>query len=365
MLIGRGRRVLDGAGDRQPVARRSSSRCSPAALLSLLHGVVTIHLRADQVVSGLALTFLGTGLARVLGEGLTNDRRVARLPRLTSRSCPRSRSSGRSCSATRASSSTSASCSCPLAWFWIERTRPGLHLRAVGENPARPTPRGSTCTGSRYAYVVVGGVLAGLAGATITLAVSPGWFGDQTVNGRGWIAIGLVIFAQWSPLRAAFGALPVRGDLAVHPRRPGRRHDPRRHEPVPGRPLRDVLPRDAAVPVRDRGRGHRLARGAPQARSARRPRSGSRTSAGSAAPEAARRLFVAGYSSSRRRGPAAPSGRSRSCRTRAGAARTASRRRPGRPARTRRPPVRRPGPACRRAAGRAASRTRGARTSRR
>ena len=50
-------------------------------------------------------------------------------------------------------------------------------------------------------------MLAGLAGAAITLAISPGWFGDQTVNGRGWIAVGLVIFAQWSPLRAAFGAL--------------------------------------------------------------------------------------------------------------------------------------------------------------
>ena len=59
---------------------------------------------------------------------------------------------------------------------------------------------------TRYAYVFVGGLLAGLAGATITLAVSPGWFGDQTDNGRGWIAVGLVIFAQWSPLRAAFGA---------------------------------------------------------------------------------------------------------------------------------------------------------------
>jgi Uncharacterized ABC-type transport system, permease component len=58
----------------------------------------------------------------------------------------------------------------------------------------------------RYAYVLVGGLLAGLAGATITLAVSPGWFGDLTTGGRGWIAIGLVIFAQWSPIRAAIGA---------------------------------------------------------------------------------------------------------------------------------------------------------------
>ena len=49
-------------------------------------------------------------------------------------------------------------------------------------------------------------MLAGLAGATITLAVQPGWFGALTVNGRGWIAVGLVIFAQWSPFRAAAGA---------------------------------------------------------------------------------------------------------------------------------------------------------------
>ena len=54
--------------------------------------------------------------------------------------------------------------------------------------------------------MLLGGLLAGLAGATITLAISPGWFGDQTVEGRGWIAVGLVIFAQWSPIRAALGA---------------------------------------------------------------------------------------------------------------------------------------------------------------
>jgi len=93
----------------------------------------------------------------------------------------------------------------PLAWFWIEGTRPGLHLRAVGEAPAAADAQGIGVYRLRYAYVVLGGVLAGLAGATITLAVAPGWFGDQTVNGRGWIAIGLVIFARWNPIRAAIG----------------------------------------------------------------------------------------------------------------------------------------------------------------
>jgi len=94
----------------------------------------------------------------------------------------------------------------PIAWYWIDRTRPGLNLRAVGERPAAADAHGVDVIRVRYAYVLVGGLLAGLAGATITLAISPGWFGDQTVAGRGWIAIGLVIFAQWSPIRAAIGA---------------------------------------------------------------------------------------------------------------------------------------------------------------
>jgi general nucleoside transport system permease protein len=58
----------------------------------------------------------------------------------------------------------------------------------------------------RYFYVFVGGVLAGLAGATISLAISPGWFSELTTAGQGWIAVGLVIFAQWDPMRAAAGS---------------------------------------------------------------------------------------------------------------------------------------------------------------
>ena len=58
----------------------------------------------------------------------------------------------------------------------------------------------------RYFYVFVGGMLAGLAGATISLAVAPGWFSELTTAGQGWIAVGLVIFAQWDPVRAMFGS---------------------------------------------------------------------------------------------------------------------------------------------------------------
>jgi ABC-type uncharacterized transport system permease subunit len=174
-------------------------------LFGLLHAVVTIHLRADQVVSGLALTFLGTGLARVLGEGLTNTN-VARLPALSIPVLSSIPIVGPIAFRDQSVLVYVGFLLVPAAWFWIERTRPGLHLRAVGESPAAADAQGIGVYRLRYVYVVFGGVLAGLAGATITIGVSPGWFGDQTVNGRGWIAIGLVIFARWDPVRAAIGA---------------------------------------------------------------------------------------------------------------------------------------------------------------
>ena len=93
----------------------------------------------------------------------------------------------------------------PLCWYYIHKTRPGMHLRAVGEMPAAADTLGISVYAVRYFYVFVGGCLAGLAGATISLAVSPGWYSSQTTSGQGWIAIGLVIFAQWNPLRAALG----------------------------------------------------------------------------------------------------------------------------------------------------------------
>jgi simple sugar transport system permease protein len=81
-----------------------------------------------------------------------------------------------------------------------------LHLRAVGEYPSAADALGINVYRLRYLYVLVGGMLAGLAGATISLAVAPGWFSELTTGGLGWIAVGLVIFAQWDPFRAAAGA---------------------------------------------------------------------------------------------------------------------------------------------------------------
>ena len=175
-------------------------------LLSLLHGLVSIHFQADQVVSGLTLTFLGTGLSLVLGEGLSKAGAISLLPAFSIPLLDKIPFLGPIFFTNQSVLVYFGYLFFPAAWFFINRTRPGLHLRAVGEYPAAADALGISVYGQRYLYVFVGGVLAGLAGATISLAISPGWFSELTTSGQGWIAVGLVIFAQWDPIRAAGGA---------------------------------------------------------------------------------------------------------------------------------------------------------------
>jgi ABC-type uncharacterized transport system permease subunit len=175
-------------------------------LLSLLHGVVSIHFQADQVVSGLSLTLLGAGLSLVLGEGLSKAGAISLLPVFSIPILDRIPFLGPILFTNQSVLVYLGYLFIPAAWFYINRTRPGLHLRAVGEYPAAADALGINVYRQRYFYVFVGGLLAGLAGATISLAISPGWFSELTTSGQGWIAVGLVIFAQWDPLRAAGGA---------------------------------------------------------------------------------------------------------------------------------------------------------------
>ncbi|MFH1632910.1 MAG: ABC transporter permease [Chloroflexota bacterium] len=173
-------------------------------ILSLAHGLVTINFQADQVVSGLTLTFLGTGLAMVLGEGLTGQHP----PLIPDIDIPLLSSIpfiGPVFFENHSILVFVGYIFTPLCWYYIHKTRPGMHLRAVGEMPSAADTLGVSVYAVRYFYVFVGGCLAGLAGATISLSVSPGWYSSQTTSGQGWIAVGLVIFAQWNPLRAALG----------------------------------------------------------------------------------------------------------------------------------------------------------------
>jgi simple sugar transport system permease protein len=176
-----------------------------AGALSLLHALITVNFQADQVVSGLAINFVGVGLSMVLGEGLSKAGTVPLLPSFTIPVLSQIPLLGPIFFTKQHVLVYVGYLLVPAAWFYINRTRPGLHLRAVGEHPAAADALGINVYRMRYLYVLVGGMLVGLAGATISLAVSPGWFSELTTAGQGWIAIGLVIFSQWDPWRAAAG----------------------------------------------------------------------------------------------------------------------------------------------------------------
>ena len=177
-----------------------------AGLISQIHAYIVITLQADQVVSGLALTFLGTGISLVLGEGLSKAGTVSLMPSFSIPLLSQIPILGPIFFTNQSVLVYFGYLLVPLAWYYINRTRPGLHLRAVGEYPSAADALGINVFRMRYFYVFVGGLLAGLGGATISLAISPGWFSELTTGGQGWIAVGLVIFAQWDPVRAAVGS---------------------------------------------------------------------------------------------------------------------------------------------------------------
>jgi simple sugar transport system permease protein len=174
------------------------------ALLALIHAFLTVTLRADQVVSGLALTFLGSGLSAVLGAPLVEVRQVAQLPTINIPLLAELPWLGPIFFQHNMIVYVGFVLA-PLVWFYIYRTRPGLELRAIGEYPAAADVLGIAIYRQQYLYVMAGGLLAGVSGASLTLAITPFWV-EGITRGQGWIAVGLVIFAGWNPLRAAIGS---------------------------------------------------------------------------------------------------------------------------------------------------------------
>jgi general nucleoside transport system permease protein len=187
--------------------------------LALIHAFLTVSLRADQVVSGLALTIFGTGLASFLGQrlgpegkplvGLVGPRfRPVEIPLLSDIPLIGNALFNQDLMV------YTMYLLVPLAAYYIYHTRPGLHLRAVGENPGTADALGIGVYRSRYLYTIFGGMLVALGGAHLSLAYTPGWT-DGLTGGRGWIAIALVIFALWNPYRALLGALLFGGVNAI------------------------------------------------------------------------------------------------------------------------------------------------------
>jgi simple sugar transport system permease protein len=174
------------------------------ALLAAGYALLTVTLGTEQVTTGLALALYGTGLSAFLGKpliGVPNPAPfrafpvpgLAELPVLGP-------------ILFRQDALVYLSYGLALAaWWWLARTKPGLHLRACGENPEAADAMGVNVAAMRYGAVIAGGALAGLAGAYLSLAYTPAWTENMT-GGLGWIAIALVIFSTWNPLRLLAGA---------------------------------------------------------------------------------------------------------------------------------------------------------------
>jgi simple sugar transport system permease protein len=188
-------------------------------LLALVHAFLSISLRANQVVSGLTLTLFGSGLASFLGQRLgPGGSRLVGLVGPSLKQIPIPVLSDLPIVGTSFFDQDILTYGLylfvPLAWWYLYKTRPGLYMRAVGENPQTADAMGIRVGVNRYAYTVLGGALAGLGGAHLSLAYTKGWT-ENITGGRGWIAVALVIFATWDPLRAVIGSALFGGINAV------------------------------------------------------------------------------------------------------------------------------------------------------
>ncbi|MCF6177959.1 MAG: ABC transporter permease [Geopsychrobacter sp.] len=177
-----------------------------------IHAFICVQLRGNQIVSGLALTMFGIGVTALFGRGVVGQtidgferHAVPLLSQL------------------------------PLVgkaffqqdwliyfsfllvfkiWFFFYRTRWGLELRTIGENPAAADACGIQVNRYRFLAVACGSGFVGIGGAYLSLASTPMWIENMSA-GRGWIAVALVIFASWSSFRALFGAYLFGGITAM------------------------------------------------------------------------------------------------------------------------------------------------------
>ncbi len=176
------------------------------AALSLIHGIISIHLKGNQVVSGLALTMFGLGLSSVIGRiyignQLPVDARFLPIPLEPLSSIPLI---GKVFFEQDPLFYTGIILAIIL-WFILNRTKIGIVIRSTGENPAAVDAIGISVPKVRYGATLLGGALAGLGGTYLSVSYNPAWIENITA-GRGWIALALVIFALWDPIRALLGA---------------------------------------------------------------------------------------------------------------------------------------------------------------
>nr|WP_321238037.1 ABC transporter permease [uncultured Tolumonas sp.] len=172
-------------------------------LMSMLFAVISMHLRANQVATGLALTIFGTGLSAFIGAAYVGKTvkgfQGFHIPLLSDIPFV-----GQLLFSHDVMIYVSWLLVLVVGWFCV-KTRGGLILRAVGENPHNANAIGLPVLTVRYLAILFGGAMAGLAGSYMSLAYTPMWMENMT-GGRGWIALALVVFASWKTKNLVLGA---------------------------------------------------------------------------------------------------------------------------------------------------------------
>lgn len=171
----------------------------------VLYSFLTVTLMADQTVCGLAIMTFGTGLSGFMGKTVTgvaayHEFQPIAIPLLSKIPVIGEAFFNQNILV------YVMYILIPLAMFYIYRTRYGLLLRSLGENPGALDAAGYNVFGMRYIYVMFGCMMTAISGAFISLAYTNFW-NDGMTNGKGWIASALVIFASWNPLTAVWGAV--------------------------------------------------------------------------------------------------------------------------------------------------------------
>ncbi len=193
-----------------------------AALIASIHAFATVTLKLNQFASGLAIYIFGLGIGVTLREYARSAYAPLLLKIPEVRLYPIEVPVLKDIPIIGALFSVNVMVYisivlCIVLWFILFKTRVGLNIRSVGENPAAADAAGINVFRIRYYCVIIGGAFAGVAGAYLMLGHTPQIMGAPIILGRGWIAIALVIFAFWNPIRALFGAFLFGGlELAYY-----------------------------------------------------------------------------------------------------------------------------------------------------
>lgn len=175
-------------------------------VLATVHASLTVSLRSNQIVSGLAMVIFGTGLANFLGKPVEGRPRPVVILDVDFGPLSDIPFIGPVVFGHDIFTYLTWVLAAALS-FYLHRTRPGLVLRATGDAPATVDAQGVSVTRIRYVHTIAGGALMCFAGAWFMFARGVAWNQAATTNGIGWIALALVVFASWRPLRAIIGAV--------------------------------------------------------------------------------------------------------------------------------------------------------------